>query len=78
MMSTQRILITLATMFSTSSLTSALHAHPGHGADGGSHEFTHYLSQPAHAIAILTILAASALLVYVLASVRVGRRRACR
>jgi hydrogenase/urease accessory protein HupE len=23
-------------------------AHPGHGKDGGSHELTHYLTEPAH------------------------------
>ena len=23
-------------------------AHPGHGADGGSHELTHYVTEPVH------------------------------
>ena len=29
-------------------LTSPLLAHPGHGTDGGSHEMTHYLTEPVH------------------------------
>ncbi len=29
-------------------LTSPTFAHPGHGTDGGSHELTHYFTEPEH------------------------------
>ncbi len=38
-------------------------AHPGHGRDGGSHEMTHYLTEPEHiaplALAVLVGAAAA-------------------
>ena len=41
-------------------------AHPGHGADGGSHEVGHYLSEPLH----VGILVAVSLLVIATLCVR--------
>ena len=32
----------------TSVAASPLFAHPGHGRDGGSHELTHYATEPDH------------------------------
>ena len=43
-------------------------AHPGHGKDGGSHELTHYLSEPEHlaplGLAALAGVAAAAFVVW--------------
>lgn len=44
-------------------------AHPGHGADGGSHELTHYLTEPSHlaplGLAALTGIAAAGIVAWV-------------
>lgn len=43
-------------------------AHPGHGRDGGSHELTHYVTEPAHlapvGLAALAGVAAAAFVVW--------------
>lgn len=43
-------------------------AHPGHGKDGGSHELTHYVTEPAHVaplgLAALAGVAAAAFVVW--------------
>lgn len=43
-------------------------AHPGHGKDGGSHEMTHYLTEPVHVaplgLAALAGIAAAAFVVW--------------
>jgi hypothetical protein len=31
-------------------LSAPLHAHPGHGTDGGSHSLTHYLFESPHSL----------------------------
>lgn len=44
-------------------------AHPGHGRDGGSHELTHYFSEPVHlgpvGLAVLGGIAAAGLVAWV-------------
>ena len=44
-------------------------AHPGHGRDGGSHELTHYFSEPEHlgpvGLAVLGGVAAAGLVAWV-------------
>ena len=52
-------------------LASPALAHPGHGADGGSHEMTHYLTEPVH----IAPLVVAALVGVVAAGVVVWYRR---
>jgi len=44
-------------------------AHPGHGADGGSHELTHYVTEPVHlaplGLAALAGIAAAGIVAWV-------------
>lgn len=48
----------------TTVLAAPAFAHPGHGKDGGSHEVTHYLTEPMHvaplAMAAIAGIAAAA------------------
>ena len=41
-------------------LSSSLLAHPGHGKDGGSHGFGHYLTQHLPVLAVLVLVAITA------------------
>jgi hypothetical protein len=42
-------------------------AHPGHGRDGGSHELTHYVTEPAHVgPVVLALVAGVAAAVFVI------------
>ena len=49
-------------------VTSPALAHPGHGRDGGSHELTHYFTEPEHlapvALAVLAGLASAGLVAW--------------
>jgi hypothetical protein len=40
--------------------TAVASAHPGHGVDGGSHEVSHYLSEPLH-VGLVIVAATSAI-----------------
>jgi len=60
----------LRTLFASLALalTAPAFAHPGHGKDGGSHELTHYFTEPEHlapvGLAALAGVAAAAFVVW--------------
>ncbi len=47
---------------------SVAHAHPGHGAGGGSFGVLHYLAEPIHAVVLATVA------LFVLSVIWAGRR----
>ena len=58
----------LAVASTAALLTAPALAHPGHGKDGGSHELTHYFTEPEHlapvGLAALAGVAAAAFVVW--------------
>ncbi len=53
----KRIWFNSITLFSLT-LPSAALAHPGHGSDGGGNGLLHYLTEPAHVVPAVLLVAA--------------------